>query len=155
SSTPVTDGTNIYALFSGYGLISYTRDGEERWRTPLGPFTQPHGMSSSPILADNTLILLADQISDSHIAAFDPTNGKLKWKVARPTFVGGYSTPAVWQDQLVASGPSELVLYAIQTGERSCSLPRMGVMPISSPIVSGNLIFVNNGAVPPFEQLAK
>src|SRR5690242_64770 len=40
SSTPVTDGRNLYALFSGFGLVSYALDGSERWRTPLEPFAQ-------------------------------------------------------------------------------------------------------------------
>src|SRR6266576_3187597 len=31
TSTPVTDGRNIHVLFSGFGLLSYTMDGEERW----------------------------------------------------------------------------------------------------------------------------
>src|ERR1051326_1100347 len=35
SSTPATDGQNVYALFSGFGLVSYSMDGKERWRTPL------------------------------------------------------------------------------------------------------------------------
>jgi outer membrane protein assembly factor BamB len=64
SSTPVTDGSNVYALFSGIGLVSYTADGQERWRRLLGPFNQPHGMSSSPILVENTIIVLADQVRD-------------------------------------------------------------------------------------------
>jgi hypothetical protein len=36
SSTPVTDGRNVYALFSDFGLVSYDLDGQERWRVPLG-----------------------------------------------------------------------------------------------------------------------
>lgn len=32
--TPVTDGENVYAFFGDYGLVSYTLEGEDRWRTP-------------------------------------------------------------------------------------------------------------------------
>src|SRR6266542_6122707 len=72
STTPVTDGENVYSLFSEFGLVSYTAGGKERWRVPLGPFTPPHGMAASPILAGGKLIVVADQISASYIAAFDP-----------------------------------------------------------------------------------
>src|SRR5439155_7179178 len=155
SSTPVTDGRNVYALFSGFGLVSYTIAGRERWRTPLGPFDQPHGMASSPILTEGAIIVLADQVTDSYIAAFDPAKGKLKWKAPRANLVGGYSTPLMCAGQLIVSGPLELVAYAPATGERLWSAPKMGVMPIGSPVADANRIFANNGAVPPFEALAK
>jgi outer membrane protein assembly factor BamB len=155
SSTPVTDGLNIYALFSGFGLVSYDENGHERWRVRLGPFTQPHGMASSPILAADQVIVLADQIQDSFLAAFDTKTGRQKWRAARPNFVGGYSTPVLWGDQIVVAGPIELDAYAPATGARLWSLPKLGVMPIGSPALAGGRIFVNNGAVPPFEALAK
>ena len=40
SPTPVTDGENVYTFFPDFGLLSYTRDGKERWRLPLGPFQE-------------------------------------------------------------------------------------------------------------------
>jgi outer membrane protein assembly factor BamB len=112
-------------------------------------------MASSPILAGDEVVVLADQIRDSYVAAFDAETGALKWRTPRPNFVGGYSTPVLWQDQLVVAGPVELVAYAGATGARLWSLPKMGVMPIGSPALAADRIFVNNGAVPPFEALAK
>ena len=44
SPTPVADGKNVYVFFPDYGLLSYTFAGEERWRTPLGPFNNVYGM---------------------------------------------------------------------------------------------------------------
>jgi outer membrane protein assembly factor BamB len=112
-------------------------------------------MASSPILAGDEVVVLADQIQDSYVAAFDAKTGALKWRTPRPNFVGGYSTPVLWQGQLVVAGPVELAAYAAATGARLWSLPKMGVMPISSPALATDRIFVNNGAVPPFEALAK
>jgi len=155
SSTPLTDGTNVYALFSGFGLVSHAADGTERWRAQLAPFNQPHGMSSSPVLVGNSIVVVADQVTESYVAAFDAATGKPRWKSPRPNFVGGYSTPVVCQGQLVVAGPLELVAYAPATGERLWSAPKMGVMPIGSPVCDGDRIYVNNGAVPPFEALAK
>jgi outer membrane protein assembly factor BamB len=56
---------------------------------------------------------------------------------------------------VLVAGPLELAAYACSNGTRWWSIPKMGVMPISSPELSGERIFVNNGAVPPFEALAK
>src|SRR5215813_4802133 len=50
SPSPAVDGSNVFVFFGDYGLISYTHDGQERWRTPLGPFQNVYGMGASPIL---------------------------------------------------------------------------------------------------------
>jgi outer membrane protein assembly factor BamB len=34
SSTPATDGTNVYVFFGDFGLVSYGPDGNERWLPP-------------------------------------------------------------------------------------------------------------------------
>src|SRR5262249_31831974 len=60
SPSPVLDEANVYVFFGDYGLISYTHDGRERWRTPLGPFQNVYGMGASPILAGDKLILVCD-----------------------------------------------------------------------------------------------
>ena len=57
SPTPVTDGRNVYSFFAEFGLVSYGPDGNERWRLPLGPFINLHGMAASPILAGDRIIL--------------------------------------------------------------------------------------------------
>ena len=46
----VTDGRDVYVFFADFGLISYDRQGRERWRVPLGPFNNVYGMGASPIL---------------------------------------------------------------------------------------------------------
>src|SRR5213079_2197274 len=48
----------------------------------------------------------------------------------------------------------EMVAYAADTGERRWSIPKMGVMPIASPVCVGNRIYAYNDAVPAYEQLA-
>ena len=63
SSSPITDGRNVYVFFGNFGLASYGPDGKERWKRPLGPFTNLHGMGASPILADDKLLLNCDSES--------------------------------------------------------------------------------------------
>ncbi len=155
SSTPVADEQGVYALFSGFGLVAYNVSGDERWRTELNPFSQPHGMASSPILANGQVIVVADQVRDSFIAAFDKTTGREKWKTSRANFVGGYSTPILIRDEILVAGPAELTAYSAGTGQRQWSVPKMGIMPIGSPVCDGKRIFLNNDAVPPFDALAK
>lgn len=152
--TPVTDGRNVYAFFSDFGLISYTRDGPERWRTALGPFDPPHGMSSSPILAGGSVILLADGANESYIAAFDSATGKIRWKTPRSSFAGSYTTPAICGTDLIVTGPVELIAYSPKTGERRWSAPNVGAMPVSVPVCCDDRIFSNNAGLPPYQDLA-
>ena len=58
SPSPVTDGANVYFFFQDFGLISYTAEGKERWRLPLGPFNMFYGFGASPILEDGLLLLV-------------------------------------------------------------------------------------------------
>jgi outer membrane protein assembly factor BamB len=112
-------------------------------------------MASSPILANGNVIVVADQVTNSHIAAFDATTGQEQWRTARGNFVGGYSTPVLVEDDVVVSGPVEMIGYSTANGQRRWSVPRMGVMPVSSPVSDGPRLFAYNDAVPPFESLAR
>jgi outer membrane protein assembly factor BamB len=49
--------------------ISYDRDGNERWRVPLGPFSNFHGMAASPVLALETAPASAAPISDEIVSS--------------------------------------------------------------------------------------
>jgi len=40
-------------------------------KTPLGPFTNMQGLGASPIIAGDSVILVADQWEHSYIAAFN------------------------------------------------------------------------------------
>ena len=148
--TPATDGENVYVFFSEIGLMSYGPDGNQRWEVPLGPFDSEHGMSSSPIFADGKIILLVDQIGNSYLAAFDPSDGSLVWKTERPSVMGGYSTPIVHHPedgdgQVLAASPTELVGYSVKTGKRLWWVNGLGYQPKSVPVVDGNTIYVNAG----------
>jgi outer membrane protein assembly factor BamB len=112
--TPVTDGTAAYVFFADFGLAAYDLAGKELWRAPLGPFENEHGMVSSPVLADDRLIVLADLMHDSHIAAFDTRTGKQVWRVARRDTLGGYSTPAIYHPK---TGPAQIVLPGKDRGK--------------------------------------
>jgi outer membrane protein assembly factor BamB len=69
--TPVTDGENVYVFFKDFGFMSYDAKGNLRWKTPLGPFTNMQGLGASPIIAGDSVILVADQWEHSYIASFN------------------------------------------------------------------------------------
>ena len=123
SATPATDGTNVYVFFGDFGLVSYSPEGKERWRLPLGPFTNLHGMSASPIVVDDKVVLACDQDVESFVLALEKDTGKVAWKTMRPEVVHGFSTPSVYvsprgEKQIIVPGSYVLISYSAETGEK-------------------------------------
>lgn len=164
SPTPVSDGKNVIVFFAELGLISYGPDGSERWRLPLGPFSSFYGMAGSPVLAGNTLVLVADQRANSFILAVDARNGKVLWKKDRTNYEG-FSTPVVYTPknapaQLVVLGSNTLDAYSLDKGERLWWVTKVGTYPKGVPALSGDMVYVNGeGAddpfLPPYEDSLK
>jgi outer membrane protein assembly factor BamB len=105
-----------------FGLISFGPDGNERWRVPLGPFNNPFGMGASPVLEGNTLVLPCDSESGSFIMALDKDTGKTKWRVERPDYTRGFSTPVIYKPadgpvQAIVAGSYQLTSYEVATGK--------------------------------------
>lgn len=148
SPSPVTDGKHVYVFFGDFGVIAYAMDGAERWKLPLGPFNNPNGHGSSPILADGLLVLLCDQDTNSYLLALDKETGKVRWKTERPDVTRSYSTPAVFRPK---SGPAELIIpgsyqlasYNARTGEKLWWITGLSWQPKSLPIVDGETIYAH------------
>ena len=92
----MTDGENVYSFFKDFGLVSYTAAGKLRWQAPLGPFVTSMGLGAAPVIAGNVLVIVADQLQDSYIAAFDRRNGEQRWKTSREE-VESWGSPLIYQ----------------------------------------------------------
>ncbi len=146
SPTPLTDGSSVYAFFPEYGLVAYDLSGTEKWKHVLGPFVSLHGISASPVLSGDRIILLIDQARGSFVAAFHRKDGHQEWKTERPDAAGGYSTPVIYPapagaSQVVVSSPRELAGYSAETGGKLWWVAHMGEQPQTSPIVWHDMIF--------------
>jgi len=148
SPSPVTDGTNVYAFFQDFGLISYTADGKERWRLPLGPFNMFYGFGASPILEDGLIILPVDQDTDPYLLAVDAKTGKPRWKVSRPHVISGYSTPTIYRPR---TGPAQILIpesfqltaYSIADGRKLWWVRGLACEMKSVASIDGDTLYVN------------
>ena len=84
SPSPVSDGENLYVFFGDFGLISYSVEGEERWRLPVGPFNNVNGHGTSPILAGDKVILVCDSDTAPICSPSTRTPGRLSGKPNAP-----------------------------------------------------------------------
>jgi outer membrane protein assembly factor BamB len=145
-ATPVTNGRDLFTFFPDFGLISHDRDGKERWRMPLGPFSAAWGMASSPILVDDSVVLLLDGFKESYLAAFDERTGKERWRTARFAFALNYSTPVVrdlgaGRSEIVVLGPRRAVGYDPGSGKEHWSVKVPGGTVVPSPVLAdGTLV---------------
>ncbi|MGE3509817.1 MAG: PQQ-binding-like beta-propeller repeat protein [Vicinamibacterales bacterium] len=147
SSTPASDGSNVFAFFADLGLVSLDGSGRERWRLPLGPFDSFYGVSSSPIVHGAMVILVCDQRRGSFVLAVDKDTGRVRWRTERPgTTTEGYTTPAIYapssgEPQLVVSGASRLDGYDLETGKNLWWMGRQGIYPVGSTVITNDRAF--------------
>ena len=150
SPTPASDGRNVYVFFPEFGLASYSSDGEERWRLPLGPFDSFYGMAGSPVVYNGTVFLVCDQRQGSFLIAVDAGSGKPLWRADRNA--GGFeafSTPVIYRAekqpaQLIVQGSFRIDAYASTTGERLWWVRRQGYNPKGTPVIAGTLLVVSS-----------
>ena len=166
SPTPASDGKNVYAFFPDLGLVSFGPDGNERWRVPLGPFDTFYGLSASPILVGDIVLLLCDARTKPFLIAVDAATGKTRWRVERTdTHYEGYASPAIYQPE---SGPAQVIVlgahridaYEVATGERVWWVRGLGYFPIGSPVLGKGVVVISTygsdtPAGPAFDELLK
>ncbi|MEM6795209.1 MAG: PQQ-binding-like beta-propeller repeat protein [Acidobacteriota bacterium] len=122
TSTPVTDGDRIYALFGRSGLFAFDADGQRLWQRNLGTQTDPDlwGDASSPVLVGDVLVVNAG-VLDRKVVGLDKLSGELLWSVQYDKLARSWSTPAVYRGaagtQVLVSGPSKVMGLDPKTGE--------------------------------------
>jgi outer membrane protein assembly factor BamB len=147
--TPATDGELVFVLYPDVGVLCYSASGEERWRVDLQAFHSMHGIASSLVTIDKLVIVVADQLAGSYIAALRADSGKIAWKADRADgLTGGYSTPSVYRSKsgqlsLIVSGPLEVVGYDVATGKRLWWITGVTNSPISVPVIWHDRAFVS------------
>ena len=96
SHTPVADGDCVYAVIGKSGVVCYSLDGKELWKTSVGTGSDPKrwGSSSSPILHDDLVIITASAESGSMIG-LDKKTGEEKWRQTADGLIGVWGTPVI------------------------------------------------------------
>jgi outer membrane protein assembly factor BamB len=169
SATPVAGERTVFVFFGDFGLVAYDFDGNEKWRLPLGPFNNLHGMGVSPVFADDKVILVCDQDTDAYIIAVDGDTGRVAWKVARDVS-HGFSTPVIYRPargpaQIIAPGAYRMTAHSVRDGQLLWSVRGLTWQPKSAPAIAGDVLYFNGWApggdageqfqLPTFEEAAE
>jgi outer membrane protein assembly factor BamB len=159
SSTPVTDGKHIVAIFGAEGMYCYDPDGKLLWKVDLGLldagwFYDPDyqwAYGSSPIIYKDMVIVQADIQKGSFVAAYSLKDGKQVWKTMRDE-LPSWSTPTIYE----GAPRNELILQATKftrgydpaTGKELWRLGPNSEIATPTPIVAQGIVFATNGYAP-------
>jgi outer membrane protein assembly factor BamB len=152
SSTPVTDGRQVYAFFEAAGVYAYDFSGTLLWKASLGNIAKGGmGPGTSPILFEDLLILQADQEmgAGSAIVALDKRTGREVWRTPRTTR-RSWATPLIvntaGRTELVAAGAEMVAGYDPGTGRELWRSRGTESHPIPSAVAGMGLVFFTAGS---------
>ncbi len=136
-STPLTDGTSIYAAFGNGVVLSLSLEGAVRWGRFLGRPDQhmrgfQRGQAASPLWVDGKIIVAMNRLT-----ALDPDTGEVLWESVK---YEDYGAPAVVQ---MRGGPVLVTPKgeAVRVSDGKVLLEGLGSVYYRSPLVRGNTVW--------------
>ena len=159
SSTPVTDGKIVVALFGSQGVHAFTVGGEHLWSRDLGRMdvgayddaSYEWGTASSPILHDGKVIIQVDTQAEDYLLALDARNGNEVWQTERDD-QPSWGTPTVYpgekRTEIITNGSKFIRGYDPKSGRELWRLGGSSNITAPTPVFSGERIVVVSGRRP-------
>jgi outer membrane protein assembly factor BamB len=160
SSTPATDGRQIYVSFlegSAAGeaqgarmtVAAYDFDGNRKWLVQPGAFSSMHGYCSCPVLFEDKVIVNGDHDGDAYLVALKRSTGETIWKVPRENRTRSYVTPIIRQiggrTQMILSGSKCVASYDPNDGSRHWLINGPTEQFVASMVYNGEMLFLTAG----------
>jgi outer membrane protein assembly factor BamB len=152
-STPIVYEEKLFTLGIGGVLTAFdARNGKIVWQNVFaGRFkapAPPFGTSMSPIVVDGLLIVHAGGHEGGSLIAFDPANGREKWRVDGdgPSYSSPILASFLGHAQLVIQVHRRIVGVDPTSGRELWSLPFVTPCDqnIVTPLQTGNLVVVSS-----------
>jgi outer membrane protein assembly factor BamB len=154
SSSPVTDGTRVYAWFGTGQIAAIDMTGKTVWAKNLGteysPFEINWGHASSPTVHNGQLLLICYHDRASYLLSLDAATGAVKWKSDQPAGVTSYSTPIVVHAagggaEVIINSSAGLAAYNASTGAPLWRFDEANRFPVPMPAVHDGIIYTSRG----------
>ena len=155
TTTAATDGKRLVVFLGSEGLYCYSVEGERLWKRDFGLIrsawdvvpTAEWEFGSSPIIYRDRVIIQADALNRSFLAALDLFTGETIWNMDRDE-ISGWCTPNIYFDgthaRVAVNGYKHRGGYDLETGEEVWKMSGGGDIPIPTPVVWKDLIFFNS-----------
>jgi outer membrane protein assembly factor BamB len=163
SSTPVTDGRNVYVLAFDGTLAAVSYEGGVIWKHQEFEYYSEHGLAVSPVMYRDLLIVPFDHSSSGPdkklgwqkpwdkalILAVNKNTGEVQWRGRRGLSRIAHVTPQILtedrRDQLVSSAGNVVQGFDLETGKRIWTAENSGEGVVPSVVIGEGLIFVTSG----------
>ncbi|HVU87471.1 MAG TPA: PQQ-binding-like beta-propeller repeat protein [Pirellulales bacterium] len=155
ANTPASDGKRIYAFFSSNDLACLDLAGNLLWYRGLThdfpTAANDVGMSASPIVLGDTVVVQVENKGDSFAAGLDAETGASRWRIPRPAEMN-WTSPAVWrgktraEDLVLLQSPTRFTAHDPRSGEQVWSY-EVACSTIPSPVAEGDTIYVPSGGL--------
>jgi outer membrane protein assembly factor BamB len=147
--TPASDGQRIFAFYSSNDLVCLDLDGNLLWYRGLAhdypKAGNDVGMSSSPLVVGETVVVQAENQGDSFAAGINTATGETRWRIERPASAN-WASPAALRGKdgkqlvLLQSGKGLTAVDPL-TGEQKWKYDA-GCSTIPSPTTVGSRIYL-------------
>ncbi len=147
SSTPVTDGDQIYAWFGVTGVFAFDAQGGELWQRNLGLETNYFGSSASLLVYQDLLIVNAS-IESNTVYALDKKTGAVVWWI--PDIHECWSMPVIGlnpdgQPEMVISSKNTVAGYDPASGRRLWHCAGIQDYVVSTPVIVEGVCYLSGG----------
>jgi outer membrane protein assembly factor BamB len=147
--TPCSDGENIYAVFSSNDVICLDLDGNLQWLRGLtadyANVSNSLGMSSSPVVTGNTLVVQVENDSESYTLGLDKRTGINRWRLDRPK-AANWTSPLIISEGLIALQSKEGIdAVRAKDGSKAWSYDEGASTIPSSTLLKGVLYIPSHG----------
>lgn len=147
--TPVLDQDRMYAFWESGDLLALDHEGAVLWRRSLtdefGNFEGNHGVASSPVLADDAVVVQITHEGPSYFLAVHRSTGETLWKVDRPSAVA-WTTPVVaagnGRTEILSSAAGRVEALHAGTGEQLWLLEGFEKNHVPSATLAGDRLIV-------------
>ena len=160
--TPVTDGTLVFAVFSGGSFVALDFEGNVRWINSDLDYFSEHGLGVSPMLYGDLLLFAVNPSNreeplrlgwqipwdKSYLLALDKNTGKERWRGTRGMSRIGHSTPVVMQvngkDQIISVAGDVIQGFDPANGRLIWTVANDGEPCVPSPAIGEGLVFATS-----------
>jgi len=126
ANTPASDGQRVFAFFSSNDLACLDLDGNLLWYRGLAhdypKAGNDIGMSSSPLVVGETVVVQIESQGDSFAAGIDTATGETRWRVERKR-QANWCSPALLPggdgrtDAVLLQSPGQVTAHEARTGQ--------------------------------------
>ena len=148
--TPCSDGKRVFAVFSSNDAVCLDLNGNLQWYRALA-LDSPNasnslGMSSSPVVVDDTLCVMVECDAESFTTGLDVENGTSRWKLDRPRRAN-WTSPGIMRgktgapDHVLVQSSAGVVAIEPKSGKIAWTYSD-GAATIPSLVVSQEIAYV-------------